>query len=405
MATNRNFKRFPNNDYTRRLTSHYGSAAAPVTTHYEAPGRATTRVRKIAIFVILISLICLAVYAVWDSFARYEAFGVVDANVISISSPTTGEIQNIFVYLGQRVEKDQVVAHVVNSDDIRELDQIDDQIGVVSAEIEAKHSQLLWQTGRNRDEYYKAESELESAQGELAELKSRHALLERTLRRFTRLRETDVLSQFEYDKTEVEFEATQDLIESKARAVVSLQNRLPRLQMSIADEGRDQILPLEERLDFLRNEKARLDERIAEGTIRSPVAGVVSHINRLAGERVDDEPLLDIVEDGTIKFVLYYRPDQRLPPSDETMDLWISSRGKYLTAKVAGNSKDSFFAPSQIKRKYDEDERLVRVFLEAPAHEDDLVVGGVIMKPTNLRRIVGNVFTVALAAEGEDVNL
>ncbi len=397
MIPTRNFKRFPDNDYSRRLTSHYGSAAEPVTTHYEAPGRAATRTKQVIVFAVLVSLLGLGSYAVWDSFVRYEAFGIVDANVISVSSPMSGEVTDIYVRFGQRVARNQVVARVVDTEDVRELGQIDDQIGVVGAEIEAKRSQLLWETAQNREEYFKAESELEGAQGELAELKSRHALIKRTLKRFAQLRETDALSQFEFDKKQVELEATRDLIEAKSRAVVALQNRLPRFRMSIDDEGDTQILPLEEKLDFLRNEKVRLEERIAEGEIRSPVAGVVSQIHRLAGERVGNESLLNIVEDGTMKFVLYYRPDQRLPPPDETMELWISSTGKHLTARVAGNSKDTFSAPSQIKRKYDEDARLVRVFLEASANEDELVVGGVVMKPTSFRRIAGSVFPVAFA--------
>lgn len=400
MSAIRNFRRYPNNDYTRTLTSHYdGSALAPIATHYEEPGRKPARARRLAVLGLLGILFAFAAYSLWNSFVRYEAYGIVDANVVSVSSPTDGEVTSIHVRYGQWVEQDQVVAQVVNTADRRELGKIDDEINVVRAEIAAKKSLLLWETASNREEYYKAESELESAQGELAELRSRHSLSEKTLERFALLSGRGAVSQFEFDQARVEDEAIQDLIAARTRAVVALQKRLPRFRLSIDDEGDTQLMPLEERLHYLSNEKMRLEQRIAEGRITSPVAGSVSQFHRLAGERVGTEALLNIVEDGTTRFVLYYRPDQRLPRPNEVMKLWISSTGSYVDARVVGNSKDTVSAPSQIKRKYDEDARLVRVFLESSDDEDELVVGGVIMKPTSFRRIAGSVIPIVVAKD------
>jgi hypothetical protein len=158
-----------------------------------------------------------------------------------------------------------------------------------------------------------------------------------------------------------------------------------------------QILPLQEKIDFLSNEKRRLEQKIAEGRITAPVRGTVSQIYHVAGERVGREPVIDIVEDGTTKFVLYYRPDQRLPSTGEELGLWVSSTDSHVDVAVSGHSKDTMSAPAQIKRKYKEDERLVRVFLQPVDGSSDLVVGSVVMKPTSLRRVANMLFPEAAA--------
>ena len=150
MSENRTFKRFPDNDYTRKLTSHFSnSGSTPVTTHYESPGQVPRRRGQILVFLLLAALLAGAGYLVWNSFIRYEAYGVVEANIVGLSSPVEGEIRRLNIQYGQRVEKDQVVAEVVNTDDLRDIAKIDDEINVTQAEIKAKRSELLWKTSSN----------------------------------------------------------------------------------------------------------------------------------------------------------------------------------------------------------------------------------------------------------------
>ena len=91
MSENRTFKRFPDNDYTRKLTSHFSnSGSTPVTTHYESPGQVPRRRGQILVFLLLAALLAGAGYLVWNSFIRYEAYGVVEANIVGLSSPVGG---------------------------------------------------------------------------------------------------------------------------------------------------------------------------------------------------------------------------------------------------------------------------------------------------------------------------
>ena len=401
MQVARNFKRFPNNDYTRKLTSQFDSSSrAPITTHYEAVG-GQARTRKVVVFAVVIAFLASVIFAIWNAFIRYEAYGVVDANILRLSSPIEGEIKSMLVQYGQQVRKGQVLFAVANAADSRQLEKIGDEIAVIQAEISAKRSQLLWETASNREAHFKAESELETAQGDLAELRSQRELSVRTLERFTRLKMTDAVSEFELDKARVSHAALQDQIDAKERAVDALKKRLPRSRLSIDDEGQMQVLPLQQKLGYLQNEKTRLEERMREGEVVSPVDGVVSQIHGLAGERTEGEPVVDVVEDGTTKFVLYYPADSKLPKANERMDVWVSSKGEYVTARVRGNSKDTFAAPTPIRRKYQEDEQLVRVFLEVADDPRDLVVGGVIMKPYSLRRVASRALPALVVANAE----
>ena len=223
-------------------------------------------------------------------------------------------------------------------------------------------------------------------------------MLKHQLARIHQLKLAGVIGQFEVDKVEADYASIQAQIAGMKNAIAATKARIASSRHIVKDSTDDQMSPIIQNLEFLKNENIRLQQKIEEGKITSPVSGIVSQITHFAGERIINDPIFNIVEKGTVKLVLYYSADKTIPREGDEVDLWVPSLGSYVKTRVTGHSKDTVNPPSQIKRNYHEDEKLVRVFL-SPINKkgEDFVVGGVIKNPTNLGRFTNWVVGTAYA--------
>ena len=62
----------------------------------------------------LLSVIGLATFAVWNSFFRYAAFGVVAADIVNVSATTGGTVMRTHAREGEEAEKGQLVVSLRN---------------------------------------------------------------------------------------------------------------------------------------------------------------------------------------------------------------------------------------------------------------------------------------------------
>lgn len=392
-------KRFPENDCALKTSSFLQEQAGVPLSNSElkpnsslkftAPTPIPPRKGKNLVALAVIAAFGYGAHSVWTTYFRYDAYGVVSANIVGVYAPYEGTVSSILTSEGQYVQKNDVIGYITNTDHSRELEKILDEIQLTRSEIESRQSEIAWRKGANNESYFKAQGEMLSTEGSLNELRANLTLLVANEKRMRDLQKDGAVSVGELDRATSELAATKALITAREKTLVSMKDRLEKSRSLVDDNGDNQLNPLRERLTYLENEKNRIQEKIAEGTIHSPVSGIVSSIVSHAGERVSSDHILSIVEDNTASLVLYYDPNARAPVIGDAITIWIPSMGKEVVGVVSGLSRDTVDAPTQIQKNYPANTNLVRVYLNAMEVDlNDFIVGSVIKQPSILDKVV-----------------
>ena len=98
---------------TARVRSQPGTASGAATHAAPLPRRPKGR---LFVGTLLVSVIGLLGYLVWNALLRYEAYGVVEGRIVKIASPFDGVVRAVYVRDGDSVEQNQVLATVENID-------------------------------------------------------------------------------------------------------------------------------------------------------------------------------------------------------------------------------------------------------------------------------------------------
>lgn len=409
-----NLKRFPKNDCALKTSSYLQEQAGTdiaipeLKPHsamiYSAPGQIPPRKGRKIVIVAVLAALGYGSFNLWNTYFRYESHGVVAANVVGVYSPIEGKVQKLEVTEGMPVTAGSFVAKVTNSNDYRDLLKIEDEIEVTQSEITAKESENRWNRGRNNDTFYEATGQLTAEEGQLAELKAKLILQRTSLTRIKFLKGQGAVSQLDLDKAEADVAQTQALISGKTNTITAMKMRIDRSRPTVDDDGATQIVPLAKKLEFLKNEKRRLEDKIAEGEITSPVTGIISSITHHAGERIGTEEIFNIVEDNSTKLVLYYNPASRVPQIGEEVSVWSPSLNRTVDTTVIAVSRDTVTPPDQIKRNFSADEKLIKVYLKPMGiNITTFIVGSTIKRPSVIESIAG-VTQIANFLTGEKAN-
>lgn len=393
-------KRFPMNDCSLKSSSYLQEQAGvelsnpdlkPISSmNFTAPGQIPPRKGKKLVILAVLAALGYGSFNAWNSYFRYESYGVVSANVVGVYSPIEGQLQQLEVTEGMTVETGTPVARVTNSDNYRELLKTEDEIEMTLSEISAKESENRWNRGRNNDTFYEATGELTTEEGLLAELKAKLILQKAILTRIAILSKQGAVSQLDLDKAKADVEGTQALILGKNNTISAMKSRIDKSRNTVDDDGLVQITPLTKKLEYLKNEKKRLEEKIAEGNITSPVTGVVSAVNHHAGERVSGDEIFNMIENDSTKLVLFYKPADRIPQLGDEVEVWSPSINKHVKTVVTAISRDTAPPPDQIKRNYSVDDKLIKVYLH-PKDVDinSFIVGSMIKRPNVFETLTG----------------
>src|SRR5205807_2460091 len=104
----------------------------------------------------------------------------------------------------------------------------------------------------------------------------------------------------------------ESLVELKKRAELSrvLLQRGAGLGKGQSEDGYEQLKPNLARIEALHADRIRLQERLAQSQVCAPANGLVVKIRHFAGENAKaSEPLLSILEEGSLQVVLYLPQD------------------------------------------------------------------------------------------------
>lgn len=346
--------------------------------------------------VILLTLAGAAVYMVWTSYFRYQAYGTVTGHLIQVSPPWNGVLQYLQVQEGDTVRQGQLLLTVDNIELQQRHTQIGDELRVAQANLEAEAAKLKWQAAFNLDQGRGAVALYYETLGNLIQEQARLDDLRTQLRRAEVLTPGNAISEEETLRIRFTTEGQvgkvakmkEEVAELKLRADQTdrLLKKGSKLSAGLEDTGLDQLKPLLVKIEALEAEQGRLQDRLDQGQVRAPTNGLVVKIRHFAGEHCKaDEPLLSLLEEGSLE-VLLYMPQKAstLLAAGAEVSLVLDPYSEPLMATVVRLGDQYEPAPEHLKRHYREGQKLLTVRLQPrdeAARWMALRVGGVVKLP------------------------
>lgn len=386
------FKRFPENDYRLLQNSYVEATKSGALTkipdlgnqtqsslNYTAPSPIPPRKGRKTAFALITALLCYGGYSLWNSYLRYDSFGIVDSDVVGVYTTSPGIIQTLAVTEGSVIKKGGFLAQISSSEDTRQLDKLTDEIRIAQAELEAKREELARNQLVRSDLIRQIEGQIADTSATIGELKSRLSFQRGEAARYSRLKAIDAAGSQEVDSAKSQVNSITQILRGKESSLKTLKDRLITLT---GEKSSDEALkPIEAKIAYLNNEKRRYIDKIKEGIVYSQHDGIVSSIQKRQGELVGTDPILTMIVDGTANLVLYYDPSDKLPKIGSKVQVMVPSLGKMVDTEVASISKDVTTPPDQIKSNYLANQKLVKVYLDPQGGYEPFVVGSVIKRP------------------------
>src|SRR5262249_53190561 len=131
------------------------------------------------------------------------------------------------------------------------------------------------------------------------------------------------------------------------------------------EAAQDQLEAARARTEAAQAELAGIQERLDQSHVYAPATGVVVKFKHFAGEYCrPDQPLLEILEQGSVRVVLYMpqKASALLKPGDET-DVVIEPYAQKVRCKVVRVGDRFENPPTNIERQYWTKEKLRPVHL------------------------------------------
>jgi HlyD family secretion protein len=334
---------------------------------------------------VLFACFAFASFQIWQTFFRYQAHGTIAGRVISIHPPWDAVLSEVHVQEGERVRQGQLLATVGNVELRQRAAQLAQDLLTARATLAAERSRLRWQTGRNVDEYQEAVAEYYQAWGKLLQEKARLRDFELDFTRVTKLFGSAVASREELDEVSLTFQGQKALVEKLSSGLIELKKRID-LGSTAVEDSAPQLEPFAARIKEIEVEIELVEQRLAEGYVRSSTDGLVVRRSCYAGEYCPaTEPILSIVERGSLEIVLYVRQsDVDLFTPGSELEITVDPYPSPVRCRVARLGDAFVEAPAPIQRYYHENESLLPVYLTPLAEYLQwmaLRVGGVVQLP------------------------
>ena len=355
----------------------------------------------------LFAICCSVGWAIWDSFVGVAAYGVMTGDTLRVAAPWDGQLKEIHVKEGQSVEAGQLLATVVSPEVKRQIERTKDELKIERAKLDAESSRIRWDSNENAAEYFELWGSLQKSRQDLLRLEREHK----------RARDVgEFIAKEDVERLGFAESGLRELIAKLETAVEKRRQRAEPAHDEEPEAGWDQLQPVLARIEYLQAELFRLEEQLHEGALRSPVAGVVTKVHHMDGQRVASlETILDLVDTNSLEATLYMPQDESrtLPPGTD-VTLCIEPLDQKQIYTVVGARERFESAPPAVRRYYLSDEQLMPVLLRpkspvlAPA-ESGIQIGAVVRltwvnhlgikhgeKINNLKQVVDESRTAAL---------
>ncbi|HEV2947589.1 MAG TPA: biotin/lipoyl-binding protein [Gemmataceae bacterium] len=326
----------------------------------------------------LLGLVCISAYNIWNSFFRYLAYGTITGRTIEMGAPWDGSVGYLHIREGEMVRQGQLLATLDKIELRHRKSQVDDDIRVAQASVESESARLKWQSAFELDQssgtlarYYDRWGTLLRDQAQLDELRiqfQRNELLYKT-----RAVSLDELQQSQFAMRGLEDKVSKSKIEvrdleKRAGLVGELLKREKGIGPGLAESGKDQLKPSLARIEALQAERVRLQEELDQGQIRAAANGLIIKIHHFPGEKCKfEESIITLLEEGSLQVMLYIPQNaSKRWAVGQDVELLMEPYSESLNCRVTQLGDRYEAAPEHLKRHYKEGEKLLPVFLQAP---------------------------------------
>lgn len=337
---------------------------------------------------LLMVLFATAFYIVWDGVFRYQAYGLVEGNLVVVRTSAPGTIQKVFVAEGDMVRTGELLLTIENVELEHRLERTRDSIRLAQAQLDSHIAKLRriarqreWDVLDNAAEFFELASELPKRRSEVERL-------ERSLARTQKAQEFAGVSVEDFERIQFALQGEQELLENLAEAVSTLQTRNdltsdePELDLA-------ELKPTMVRIENLQNETQRLYELLKASNVVAPITGIVVKHQCVAGKWVDtSEELFEIVEEGTVEPILFLsQADTRKVGPGTKIVVHIDPMSAPVHCTVRRTADEFRVPPSQLVRYYDGGEPLLPVILE-PVGDIKIKTGALVKVPHDFERFL-----------------
>lgn len=284
----------------------------------------------------VLGVLGLVAFKVWNTFLRYEAYGLVAGRELEVVSPWLGAIEAVHVREGEEVRQGQLLCTLSNLVLAQDRRRLQDELRVVQADLAVELSRLELERMSHADRLTEARAEYYEAWGELLAQQARADDLQQRYERQLLLYQSGVIAEEALVALREEAGGLTDKVAQLARGV---EERRRRSELE-GGAGEERLRPHAERLRLLEADLERVGERLRQGEVRAPVTGTVVRRACFVGELASPErALFVLLEEGSERIDLYVQQDQadalplgaevalELAPEDELVRCRVEHRG------------------------------------------------------------------------------
>jgi len=265
-----------------------------------------------------------------DNDQLLQASGTIEATTVEVCARLNGNLQNLLVSEGMKVEKGQLLAELSRSDLLSQRER--DALGVQVAQ--ARYNDLV--SGFRNEEIKEATSNLGLAQANLEQ-----AIID--LNRAEQLFNAGALSQEKLDAAQLNKTTREKQVEvAKSRLQLLESGNRPQVVAGAAAE-------VERSKAILKTTEAMLEDL----KIFSPLNGTISSKNYENGEYIPTGASLLSVVDLNHLWIKVYIPTDDLPrvKLNQTVEVSVSGSPRVFTGKVTYIASRGEFTPKTIQTK------------------------------------------------------
>ncbi len=349
---------------------------------------------KWLVSVLLIAFCSFCIFQSWTNFFRYRCHGTVAGRSIQVSPPCDGVVQFLNVREGDLVRQGQLLMILDNLELRQRQAQLGDELKMAQANLAAQVARLKWESASQVVDRQKlGVAEYYEAWGKLLQEEARLQELGASLSRGEDLARTRAIALEELDQIRYTQKGQSQKVEKLRTAVEQLKKRmeqsgslLEQPSGGVAEQGHDQLQPLLVKIETIQAEMIRHQERLALCKVHAGTNGRVVRIHRHAGEAArEGEPVLTVLEEGSLQMVLYLPQDSAdLLAVEEEVEVTVEPARRPVAGRVVRIGDEYELAPENIKRHYRDGQKLLPVYLEPKDLDADwaaLRVGGVVKLP------------------------
>jgi multidrug resistance efflux pump len=318
---------------------------------------------RLIVGLLLLGLLVTALFLVWNTFFRYQAYGMVAGRVVEVPPPWTGVVRALYVREGDTVRQGDVLAVLENPEINESLDRLLDELLVGRAELDAQVARLVLESQESGDRRQRALADYYEKHGELLAEESKLSSLTSTLKRHESLIKRGAVSSHEYEAIRIAESGQRAKLERLKQAVEELQKRAEAAKEP--DERALRLKPKIARIEQLQADIRRLRDKLQRGTVRAPESGRVLAIRNYVGEYVEPgDPLIELLRDGSLEVVVFVQQYQthRFVPG-KTIDVQIAPLTRPMRCRVERFADRLEEPPESLAVHFRENEKVLPVIM------------------------------------------